>query len=317
MKGFVAGGRDRGRGVVIVSAAFLASLAVIPASAQELVPAAYTPAPYGVNVVTVTTSFNDGDISFDPSGPIEDGSGRIGTSSVGYARTFNFAGRSANIGFIVPYVLGDLQGLVNGVPASAERSGFGDIGFRGAVNLYGGPAMSPKEFSAYLPKTLVGVTVSASAPTGQYDPSKLINIGTNRWAVKAELGFVQVIGEWAIDAYVGANLFTDNTEFLGDNTLSRDPIYSTQAHLRYRFNPKIWGAFDVNYWRGGQTTVDGVDNDDEQSNSRVGLTFSIKLSPRQNLRVAVSTGAVTRIGGDFHSIGASYSYSWSARPRTR
>jgi hypothetical protein len=63
--------------------------------------------------------------------------------------------------------------------------------------------------------------------------------------------------------------------------------------------------------------VNGVANDDEQSNSRVGATVSIKLSPRQNLRIAVSTGAVTRVGGDFHSIGASYSYSWWARPQAR
>lgn len=290
---------------------------VFPAvvSSQELVPAAYTPAPYGVNVVTVTSSYNDGEINFDPSGPIEDGSGRIGISSAGYARTFSLAGRSANVGVIVPYVLGKLEGLYLGEPAAAERSGLGDIGARFAVNLYGGAAMSPKEFSSYRPRTLLGTTVSVSAPTGQYDSSKLINIGTNRWAVKAELGFVQVIGEWAIDAYVGATLFTDNTEFLGDNTLSRDLVYSTQAHLRYRFNPKLWGAFDVNYWRGGQTTINGVVNDDEQSNSRVGATLSIKLSPRQYLRIAVSTGAITRIGGDFNSIGASYSYSWWARPR--
>jgi len=290
---------------------------VFPAvvSSQELVPAAYTPAPYGVNVVTVTGSFNDGEINFDPSGPIEDGSGRIGMSSAGYARTFNLAGRSANVGVIVPYVLGKLEGLYLGEPASADRSGLGDIVVRGAVNFYGGPAMSPAEFATYRPQTMVGMTVFVWAPTGQYDPSKLINIGTNRWTFKTELGFVRVIGRWAIDAYAGASLFTDNTEFLGDHTLSRDPIYSTQAHLRYRFNPKLWGAFDVNYWRGGQTTINGVVNDDEQSNSRVGATLSIKLSRREDLRIAVSTGAITRIGGDFHSIGASYTYSWFARPK--
>lgn len=284
-------------------------------SSQELVPAAYTPAPIGVNGVTVNSSFNDGDISFDPSGPIEDGSGRIGISNAGYARTFSLAGRSANIGVIVPYVVGELEGLFLGEPASAERSGFGDLGVRGAVNLYGGPAMSPLEFSTYRPKTLIGTTVTVIAPTGQYDSSKLINIGTNRWTFKTEFGFVQVFGRWAVDTYVGVSLFTDNPEFLGDRTRSQDPIYSTQAHLRYRFNSRLWGAFDVNYWRGGQTTVDGAVNDDEQSNSRVGATLSIKLSPHQNLRVAVSTGAFTRIGGDFNSIGASYSYSWWARPK--
>jgi hypothetical protein len=282
-------------------------------SAQELIPAAYTPAPYGLNVVTVTAGYNEGDLAFDPSAPIEDGSGKIGISNLGYARTLNLAGRSANIGFLVPYVLGDLKGLYLGEPATAERSGVGDLGLRAAINLYGGPAMSLQEFSTYRPRTLIGTTLSITGPTGQYDPTKLINIGTNRWSFKQEVGFVQVMGRWAVDAYAGVTFFTENTEFLGDNTKAQDPILSTQAHLRYGFNPSLWAAFDANFWRGGQTTVDGVAHDDEQSNSRVGATVSIRLSPRQNLRIAASMGAITRIGGAFNSIGVSYTYSWLAK----
>lgn len=285
-----------------------------PLSAQELVPAAYTPAPYGVNVLTVTTSYNEGDLAFDRSAPIENGSGKIGVSALGYARTVNLAGRSANIGVTMPYVVGDLKGLYLGEPASAERSGVGDMGLRAAINLYGGPAMSPQEFSTYRPRTLIGTTLSISGPTGQYDPSKLINIGTNRWSFKQEVGFVQVMGRWAVDAYVGVTFFTDNSEFLGDNTRAQDPIVSTQAHLRYLIKPGLWTAFDANFWRGGQTTVDGAANDDEQNNSRVGATVSIRLSPRQHLRIAASMGAITRIGGDFNSIGVSYNFSWMAKP---
>jgi hypothetical protein len=282
-------------------------------SAQELIPAAYTPAPYNLNVVTVSAGYNEGDLAFDPSAPIDEGSGKIGISTLGYARTLNLAGRYANIGVIMPYVLGDLKGLYLGEPATAERSGVGDMGLRAAINLYGGPAMSPQEFSTYRPQTLIGTTLSISGPTGQYDPQKLINIGTNRWSFKQEVGFVQVMGRWAVDAYAGVTFFTDNTEFLGDNTKAQDPILSTQAHLRYFIKPGLWTALDANFWRGGQTTVDGVARDDEQSNSRVGATVSIRLSPRHNLRIAASMGAITRIGGDFNSIGVSYTYSWLAK----
>ena len=200
-----------------------------------------------------------------------------------YARTLNIAGRSANVGVIVPYVLGDLEGLYLGEPASAERSGIGDMAFRGAINLYGGPAMSPKGVQHLRPRTLIGTSLIVKAPTGQYDSSKLINIGTNRWAFKPEIGIVHVMGRWAIDAYVGGWFFTDNTDFFGGLTREQDPILSTQFHVRYLFKPGLWAAIDGNFWNGGQTTVNGAVNDDEQRNSRVGLTVSIKLRPESVL----------------------------------
>jgi hypothetical protein len=280
------------------------------AGAQELVPAAYTPAPYGINLVTLTAAYNDGDLAFDPSGPIEDASGQITVSNLAYARTFKIASRSANIGVGVPYMVGHLEGLYLGQQAYADRSGLGDMGVRVAVNLYGAPAMSPQEFRKYRPTTLIGASVSVKAPTGQYDPSKLINIGTNRWSFKPEVGFVRVIGRWAIDAYVGGWFYTDNSEFAGGLTRQQDPILSTQFHVRYLIKPGLWAALDGNFWWGGQTTVNGVESDDLQRNSRVGATVSIRLSARHSLRIAASAGAFTRIGGDFNSIGASYGYSW-------
>jgi len=201
------------------------TLAVMPVelSAQELVPAAYTPAPYGINFLSVSAVYNSGDLAFDPAGPIEDASAKIFASTLGYARTLNVAGRSANVGVIVPYVLGDLEGIYLGEQAYAERSGLGDLAFRCAVNLFGAPAMSPKEFSTYRARTLIGASLVVKAPTGQYDSSKLINIGTNRWAFKPEIGVVRVMGRWAIDAYVGGWFFTDDADFFGGMKREQDP----------------------------------------------------------------------------------------------
>ena len=283
-------------------------------SAQELVPAAYTPAPYGVNLLSLATTYNSGDISFAPSVPIEDANANIFASTLTYARTLKVAGRSATVTVIAPYVIGDLEGIYIGEPASAERSGIGDVVFRGGINLYGGPAMSPREFSTYRPRTLIGTSLVVSGPTGQYDSSKLVNIGTNRWGFKPEIGVVHVMGRWAVDAYVGGWFYTDNTDFLGGLTRKQDPIFSAQVHVRYLFKKGFWGAIDGNFWSGGQTTVGGTVNDDKQSNSRVGLTLSKSLRRSHSLRVAASRGAITRIGGDFTSIGVSYGYSWVRKP---
>ena len=284
------------------------------ASAQELVPAAYTPAPYGINLLSLATTYNSGDTTFAPSVPIEETTANIFATTLTYARTLKVAGRSATATVIAPYVIGDLEGLYLGEPASAERSGIGDVVFRGGINLYGGPAMSPEEFSTYRPRTLIGTSLIVSVPTGQYDSSKLVNIGTNRWGFKPEIGVVHVMGRWAIDAYVGGWFYTDNTDFFGGSTRKQDPIFSAQVHVRYLFKRGFWGAIDGNFWRGGQTTVDGTVNDDKQHNSRVGLTLSKSLGRSHSLRVAASRGAITRIGGDFTSIGVSYAYSWMKKP---
>jgi hypothetical protein len=285
--------------------------------AQELIPAAYTPAPYGVNLVSLALTSNRGDLAFDPSAPIEDGVADIISSTFTYARTLDLFKRSATATAIIPYAVGDLEGLYLGEPASANRSGTGDLILRLGVNLLGGPAMNPREFAAYKPKTLIGASLFVSAPTGQYDPTRLINIGTNRWGFKPEIGVVHIMGRWAVDFYVGAWFYTSNTEFFGDTTRKQDPIFSSQVHLRYRFRRGLWAALDANYWHGGATAVDGVKGDDLQNNSRVGFTVSWQVHKGHNIRFAVSRGAFTRIGGDFDSFGVSYGYSWAwPRPST-
>jgi Putative MetA-pathway of phenol degradation len=282
--------------------------------AQELIPAAYTPAPYGVNFVGLAVTSNRGDLAFDPSGPIDEAVGDITASSLTYARTLNLFKRSATATVILPYVVGDLEGLFLGEPAAANRSGTGDLAMRLGVNLLGGPAMSPREFATYRPKTLLGASLTVKAPTGQYDSTRLINIGTNRWSFKPEIGVVQVMGKWAIDAYIGAWFYTENSDFWLDTVRNQDPIYSSQVHVRYVFKRGLWAALDANYWYGGKATIDGVEGDDLQNNSRIGLTVSWQVARNHNLRFAVSRGAFTRIGGDFDSFGLSYGYTWAKRP---
>ena len=284
------------------------------APAQELVPAAYSPAPVGVNLVSLAGGYSSGDLSFDPSLPVSDASANISSWTVSYGRTFGVFGRSATITAIVPWVVGDLEGVYLGEQAYVERSGLADSVLRVGVNIIGAPALDAQAFRTYRPRTLVGASLIVSVPIGEYDPSKLINIGTNRWGFKPEVGVVQVVGRWAVDFYVGGWFYTTNSDFYGGRTREQDPIFSTQAHVRYHINRDIWAAVDGNFWRGGQTTVNGVTNDDLQNNSRVGFTLAWQVAPGHGLRLGASRGAFTRIGGDFSSIGLSYNYTWMKKP---
>jgi hypothetical protein len=159
-------------------------------------------------------------------------------------------------------------------------------------------------------RTIVGISLTVAPPLGQYDSTKLINIGTHRWSFRPDLGVSQTFGQWVVEAMAGVWLFTDNAEFVGGRTRSQDPIVATQIHLTYKIKRDMWLAADANYFTGGRTTISGIVNADLQRNSRIGGTFSSALDRRQSIRIAVSRGAYTTIGADFASIAASYNYAW-------
>ena len=192
-----------------------------------------------------------------------------------------------------------------------DRFGLADPRLRFAMNLYGAPAMTPKEFASYQQQTIVGVSLTVAPPLGQYDPAKLINLGTNRWSFKPEIGFSRHYGKWVIEAMAGVWLFTDNTDFVGGRTREQDPIVATQFHVTYRFTRSMWLAADANYFTGGRTTIGGKQSLDLQRNSRVGATFSRAFNRGQAIRMSVSRGAYTTIGADFTSIAVGYNYAWA------
>lgn len=284
----------------------------LPLWSQELEPGAYSISPVGVNVLVLSANLRRGDITFAPTLPVEDARAGIGTTVLSYVRSLDFLGRSANIGAALPFSAGHLEGRYLGEFTRVSRSGFHDPLFRFAVNFYGAPAMSLKDFAGYRQKTNIGVSLVVLVPLGKYDAARLINIGTNRWSFKPEVGFSRAMGKWTLEVYVGAWLFTDNTNFLDGNVRKQDPIATTQLHLLYTVRPRLWVAFDANFYTGGRTTVNNALNLDLQRNSRVGGTLSVPLNLRHSVKLAYSRGAYTTIGADFHALVAGWQYLWGA-----
>lgn len=279
-------------------------------AAQELEPGAYWPIPRGLNIVTAVNSLNWGDVAFDPAAPIDEANATINTTGFAFARAFGLMGRSANASVMVPIIAGHIEGLYLGEFAEVSRFGQGDPRVKLAVNLYGAPSMTPKEFASYQQRGIVGVSLTVAPPLGQYDSTKLINLGTNRWSFKPELGLSRTSGKWVIEGMAGVWLFTDNDEFIGGRTREQDPVFIYQAHLTYKFNRGMWLAADANFYTGGQTTIGGKTNLDLQRNSRVGFTFSKSLARGHAFRASVSNGAYTTIGAAFTSVAVGYNYAW-------
>jgi hypothetical protein len=195
-------------------------------------------------------------------------------------------------------------------PVEREVSGLGDPRLRFSVNFYGAPALSLKEFADYKQDLIIGASLQVSVPVGQYDSDRLVNIGTNRWSVKPELGISKAWGPLTLELAAGVTLYTDNDDFLGGRTREQDPIYSVQAHVVYGFASGIWVALDGTYYTGGRTTVDGVKGNDLQENSRVGATVALPVNRHNSIKLYASTGVSARTGANFNLVGIAWQYRW-------
>lgn len=284
------------------------------AVAQELNPGAYTVSPVGASFFGTTFQFSSGDVTFDPSIPIQEAHSRLSTIALSYGRALDVVGRSGTLLVVVPVVGGRQHGIVQGQFAEAVRRGVADVQFRVGVNLYGAPAMTRRQLAQAGRRTTLGVSLTTSIPIGQYDPAKLINLGTNRWAFKPEVGLTYNTGRrWLFEVYGGVWLFTANNDFFGGSVRTQQAIGSVQFHARYSFRPGLWLSANSNFYSGGRTTVDGKINLDFQRNSRVGATFNVPLSRQDALRFAVSRGAYTTIGADYTSVSGGYTRAWGGK----
>jgi hypothetical protein len=296
--------------VTRLSAALCLLLIPVRGLAQELEPGAYWPIPKGLNVATAVVSVNRGDVTFDPSLPVDEASATVSTTAFAFTRGFGVNGRSANATVVWPIIAGHLDGVYLGERTNVDRFGLGDPRLKIAMNLVGAPAMSPTRFASYRQGLIVGMSLTVAPPIGQYDSTRIVNLGSNRWSFKPELGLSLARGKWIVELMAGVWLFTDNPNFVGGRTREQDPILSTQVHVTRRFKPGVWLAADGNFFKGGRTTIGGKQNLDLQRNSRIGGTLSKALDRHQAIRISVNRGAYTTIGADFTSIAVGYNYAW-------
>jgi outer membrane putative beta-barrel porin/alpha-amylase len=302
------------RGAVWRAALISTALAVSgrPAAGQDLEPRAYSASPVGTTFFVVAVGRTSGGVFTDPSLPFEDVEATLGAATVGIGHTFDLFSRTALIVGTVPYARGTASGRIEEERSEATRVGWADGRVKLSVNLFAGRALRPQEFRAVRRSTIVGVSLTTVLPLGQYHGNRLVNLGTNRWAFKPEAGVSIPAGRWTLDAYGGVWLFAANDDFYpGGVRREQDSIFALQGHVSYTLRPRLWAAFDATWYSGGVTTIGGVERDDRQRNSRVGATLSIPLRRTQSFKITYSTGATTRVGGDFNTIAIAWQTVWT------
>jgi hypothetical protein len=295
-----------------MAGAVLASLLVGAgtARAQQLEPRAYSPAPVDLNIFGIAYYYTTGNTLTDPTSPVKNLHSRIDSVLPYYGRTFGLFGRQASLTAAVPVADAEVTGDVFDAGRSVDRTGLADPVARFAMNIMGGPAMKAEEFFKRAQETTLGASVVVNVPVGQYDKTKLINLGTNRWAVKPELGLSHPVGNWSFELYAGVWLFEANDEYFGGTVRRQDPLQSYQAHIVYELRRHFWLALDYTYFAGGETSLNGVDQHDRTDNSRAGATISFPVGRGQSVKATWARGVSTRVGSDFDSLGAAWQVTW-------
>ena len=295
-------------GAVLAVTAF--ALMAWEARGQDLEPRTYSNIPVGLNFLIAGYGYSVGGVVTDPSFPLEDGDVQIHSTVLAYARAVDVWGTSGKFDVVLPFAWVSGTATFRGQPREREVSGLADPRFRFSVNLYGAPALSLQEFADYTQDLIIGASLQVSAPLGQYDSSKLLNIGTNRWSIKPEIGLSKALGPLTLELDAGVTFYTNNDDFLNGMTLEQDPIYAVQGHLIYNFGAGVWGALDATYYTGGRTTVDGVKGDTLQENTRLGLTVALPVNRYNSIKLYASTGVFARTGSNFNTGGIVWQFRW-------
>src|SRR5262245_43383560 len=179
--------------------------------------------------------------------------------------------------------------------------------------LKGGPALSVAQFDAFEPTTSLGVSLTGTAPTGSYDPDRLLNLGADRWSFKPEVALrlpFGVDGDWQFDGYANITFFTDNTSYHGTEVLRQEPLVGVEGHVSYAFNDHVWASFDTRYaWR-GSTSVDDVEQDDGQRLLVVGAELTATIDARSSLLFEFAAATVHENAPDATGFSVRYDFLW-------
>ena len=298
---------------ILLLVAAVAILATSPrAAAQDIEPRTYSNAPIGVNFLVAGYAYTKGALQFDSALDLTDADLRTSNGVLAYARVFDLAGSSATVDVVVPYTKLSGTALYQGDPVERNVDGFANPSVRLCWNFYGAPALTLDRFRGWQQDVVVGASLRVSAPWSQYDADRLVNIGTNRWSFKPEVGVSKTVGPWTLEGALAATFYTVNTDFFGGNRREQDPLYSAQGHAIYGFRNGSWLSVDATYFAGGRTTFNGVLKADLQQNWRVGATYAMPVDRRNSIKLYASSGLSDRTGNSFDLVGIAWQHRWGA-----
>ena len=281
------------------------------AHAQFTDPRTYQNTPVGINQLELAYAYVRSNTSIDTSLVVSGAKFNLNQGLIDYSRYFALLHHMAWVEASVP--IANLSGSIADTDITGSTTGTGDSGYTAAILLKGGPALTPEQFANAKTTTSIGLSLSTAAPTGQYDPKKLLNLGSYRWSFKPELAISKPFGpgqRWVFDAYANSYLYTDNTSYRGAQILRQRAHLGLEAHLSYTFNNTIWASLDTRDSFGGETTVSGVNQGNRQQNFIVGTEVVVSPNSQNSFTFEFAKAAVHKNGPSLTGFSVKYDYIW-------
>jgi hypothetical protein len=279
--------------------------------AQFTDPRTYTSAPVGLNNLEFDFTHAHSNSSIDTSLVVGSTNLELNKGTLSYTHNFAVFGHFAWITPSVPFA--SLRGSVASSDISGSSTGTGDSSIQFAGLLMGGQALSAEQFATHKPTPSLGMSLTVTIPTGEYNADKLLNLGSHRWSFKPEIGVsypFEPEHKWVVDAYINAYFFTDNTAYRGVEVLHQEPLPSLEAHISYNLTRSFWASLDTRYAFRGETVVDGVEQQNAQQSLIMGGEAHWSPNSHNSLNLVFAKAVVHSNAPAYTGVVVKYVYTW-------
>ena len=258
-------------------ASFIVAAILWPGIARAGSARDYLNAPVDTWLLTLNASYTTSVTPEDGTDTIPGVRSNVFAQSVVLTRVMDFLGRTGGLSIVLPYAWID----TSAGPFRASTNGVSDVGFLFQMNIFGGPALTREEFRFFVPQTFSSFHLLVTTPLGTYEPTSPINPSANRWMISPTINFSYTPDQgWSwIETYVAGRFFSNNNNFLvnGAQTLSQKPLLRLEEHVSRNLTDALWLSIDAYYNLGGETTIDGLEQDNMANTVQLGAGMGLRL----------------------------------------
>jgi hypothetical protein len=237
----------------------------------------YLNAPVDTWLLTLNASYTTSVTPEDGTDTIPGVRSNVFAQSVVLTRVMDFLGRTGGLSIVLPYAWIDTSAGA----FRASTNGVSDVGFLFQMNIFGGPALTREEFRFFVPQTFSSFHLLVTTPLGTYEPTSPINPSANRWMISPTINFSYTPDQgWSwIETYVAGRFFGNNNNFLvnGAQTLSQKPLLRLEEHVSRNLTDALWLSIDAYYNLGGETNIDGLEQDNMANTVQLGAGMGLRL----------------------------------------
>lgn len=244
------------------------ALASVPALAQAIDAGDYVPAPPGTHLGLIYGQYSHAGAIYADGKKVDD------KAELDVALTiFRYVGFTKIAGMTLDYQVLQPFGHIEAggsVKALGSTTGFADTILVSTLWVHNNPDR----------KSYFGITPYLFLPTGEYDRTKALNLGENRWKGSLQAVYSKGFGDHFVAELAGdAMIFGKNKKYGAASVLEQKAQYRVQGFARYLIDSKNEVNARLMYLTGGETKIDGLDQNNSIKTLSMLGTYRRTLSP--------------------------------------